>query len=232
MENPYAAFRHLEPRQATAAATGVLMNDKIRQLLAQIGALEAELLTAMHAQETRMFFEIRGKRVEFQRSVKDAHHRLKRGILRWIVTDRPQNFITGPVIYGMIAPLLLLDLCVTFYQAACFPIYGIAKVRRADYIVIDRQYLGYLNFYERFHCTFCAYANGLITYAGEITARTEQYFCPIKHAHKVLGTHARYARFLDYGDPTDYHKRLEEFRTELARENAREGTGHRGGHTP
>ena len=116
--------------------------------------------------------------------MKARHERLKRGIFRWIVTDRPQNFLTAPVIYGMAVPLLILDLGVSLYQAMCFPIYGISKVKRSDYIVIDRQYLGYLNFYERFHCTFCAYANGLIAYAGEISARTEQYFCPIKHAHK------------------------------------------------
>jgi hypothetical protein len=39
---------------------------------------------------------------------------------------------------------------------------------------------------------------------GENVARTEQYFCPIKHARKVLGTHRRYANFLDYGDADDY----------------------------
>lgn len=191
------------------------MNDKIRQLLYQIRILDDELRTALQAQETRMFFQIDGKRVEFEHNIKAAHARLKRGIFRWIVTDRPQNFLTAPVIYGMAVPLLILDLGVSFYQAECFPIYDISKVKRSEYIVIDRQYLGYLNFYERFHCTFCAYANGLIAYAGEITARTEQYFCPIKHAHKVLGTHVRYARFLDYGDAVDYHAKLENFRTEL-----------------
>ncbi len=196
------------------------MNEKIRQLVSQISVLDHELRTALHAQESRIFFEIRGKRVEFEHSIKAAHRRLKRGIFRWIVTDRPQNFLTGPIIYGMAVPLVALDLCVTFYQATCFPIYGIAKVIRSDYIVIDRQYLSYLNFYERFHCTFCAYANGLIAYAGEIIARTEQYFCPIKHAHMVLGTHARYARFLEYGDAADYHAKLEQFRTDLAGEPA------------
>jgi hypothetical protein len=210
-----AGGSHLRP-----PTTGTLMNDKIRQLMAQISTLEDELRTALHAQETRMFFQIRGKRVEFAHNIKVTHRRLRRGIMRWIVTDRPQNFLTGPVIYGMAIPLLLLDLCVTFYQATCFPIYRIAKVRRGDYIVIDRQYLGYLNFYERFHCTFCAYANGLVAYIGEIVARTEQYFCPIKHARKVLGTHARYARFLEYGEADDYHAKLERLRVELAAETA------------
>jgi len=83
-----------------------------------------------------------------------------------------------------------------------------------------RASLGYLNWFEHFHCTFCAYANGLIAYIGEITARTEQYFCPIKHARKALGTHARYAHFLDYGEADDYQAKLEAFRAALGREES------------
>jgi hypothetical protein len=112
----------------------------------------------------------------------------------------------------MAVPLLMLYLCVSFYQWTFFPIYGIAKVRRGDYIVFDRHDLSYLNFIKRFHCTYCEYGTGLVAYVGEIIARTEQYFCPIKHAHKFLGTHARYNRFLAYGDAEAYEARLEEFR--------------------
>ena len=70
---------------------------------------------------------------------------------------------------------------------------------------------------------FCSYANGLIGYAHEITARTEQYFCPIKHAHKILNSHARYDRFIDYGDEDGFHEKLEEFRRELANEMEQTG---------
>ncbi len=195
-----------------------MMNNRIRNLLDQIGVLEDELRTALHEQETRIFFQIDGKRVEFERTMKATHRRLRCGILRWIITDRPQNFLTGPVIYSLIIPMVVLDVFVTIYQALCFPVYGIGKVQRGDYIVIDRQQLGYLNWFERFHCTYCAYANGLVAYAAEITARTEQYFCPIKHARKILGTHARYTSFLDYGDAADYHRKLEQFRRALGDE--------------
>jgi hypothetical protein len=173
------------------------MNDRIRVLLDQMIVLEDEMRTALHEQETKMFFEIRGKRVEFESAVRKAHRSLKTNFFRWLVTNRPQNLITGPIIYGMIFPLLILDLFVSFYQASCFPIYGIAKVRRGDYIVMDRQHLDYLNFIEKFHCTYCAYGAGLTAYIGEIVSRTEQYFCPIKHARKILGTPRRYLAFLD-----------------------------------
>lgn len=193
------------------------MNDRIAQILAQMAGLEDELRTAVHEQEGRMFFQIKGRRVEFERSVKAAHRKLKTNFFRWLVTNRPQNLITGPIIYGMVVPLLMLDLFVSFYQWVCFPIYGIAKVRRGDYIVYDRHQLSYLNFIEVFHCTYCEYANGLIGYLREIVARTEEYFCPIKHAHKVLGTHTRYNRFLNYGDAEAYEAKLEAFRVGLGK---------------
>ena len=191
------------------------MNEKISQLMANIAVLEDDLRSAIHEQESKMFFEIKGKRVEFESAVKAAHKKLKTGFFRWLVTNRPQNLITGPVIYAMIVPLILLDLCVSLYQWICFPIYGVVKVKRADYIVFDRHHLHYLNFIEKFHCTYCEYGNGLMGYMAEILARTEEYFCPIKHARKVLGTHARYKRFLNYGDATDYEAKLEAYRVGL-----------------
>lgn len=194
------------------------MNDRITQLLAQMAALEEDLRAAVHEQESRMFFQIKGKRVEFERSVKEAHRKLKTNFFRWLVTNRPQNLLTGPIIYGMVFPLMMLDFFVSFYQFTCFPIYGVTKVRRADYIVFDRQQLAYLNFIEKFHCTYCAYGSGLMGYMSEILARTEQYFCPIKHARKILGTHARYKQFLDYGDATDYEARLEAYRVALGKD--------------
>ena len=155
------------------------MNDRISSLMAHLATIEDELTTALHEGESRIFFQIKGKRVEFERSVRDAHRTLKMNFFRWLVTNRPQNLITGPIIYFMVVPMVVLDLMVTLYQALCFPIYRIAKVPRTDYIVFDRDQLGYVNFYERLHCEYCAYPSGLLAYAAEIVARTEQYFCPI-----------------------------------------------------
>ena len=195
------------------------MDDRIQQLLNQITILEDELRSVLSEQQSSIFFQIKGKRVEFEQSIKHAHQKLKKNFFRWLVTDRPQNLITGPIIYSMIIPLLVTDLFVTFYQITCFPIYGIKKVRRADYIIFDRQNLQYLNFIEKFHCTYCAYGSGMIAYISEIVGRTEQYFCPIKHARKILGTHARYALFLDFDVAENYRAKLEEHRVSLNKEN-------------
>ncbi len=193
------------------------MNDRIQQLLAQINELEDDLRKALNEQPSSMYFQIKGKRVEFEQSIKETHRRLKTNFFRWLVTNRPQNLITGPVIYAMIIPLVITDIFITFYQLTCFPIYGIKKVRRSDYIIYDRQQLQYLNFIEKFHCTYCAYGSGMIAYIGEIVGRTEQYFCPIKHARKILGSHARYERFLDFGNAENYEARLEEYRRALGK---------------
>jgi len=196
------------------------MNDRIQQILNQITELEDDLRIALNEQQSSMFFQIKGKRIEFEQSIKETHKRVKTSFFRWLVTYRPQNLITGPIIYSMIIPLLITDFFVTFYQLTCFPIYGIKRVRRSDYIVYDRLHLNYLNFIEKFHCTYCAYGNGMIAYVSEVIARTEQYFCPIKHARKILGTHSRYDRFLEYGDAEDYQKKLEEYRRALEHEKS------------
>lgn len=191
------------------------MDSRIRHLLDEIAALEEDLGVALRDQESSALFKIRGKRVEFEQAVREAHGRLKTGFFRWLVTNRPANLITGPIIYSMIVPLVILDVFVSFYQATCFPIYRITRLRRGDFIVFDRQQLEYLNFIEKFHCTYCAYASGLVSYVSAIIGKTEEYFCPIKHARRILGSHARYNRFLDYGDAADYEGRLEEFRRNL-----------------
>lgn len=46
--------------------------------------------------------------------------------------------------------------------------------------MLDRHKLSYLNSIEKFNGVYCGCANGLIAYVREITARTEQYWCPVR----------------------------------------------------
>jgi hypothetical protein len=195
------------------------MNDRIRQLLKQISSLESELNAAIEEQEKRIRYQIHGKRVVFEQAIHEAHCKLRKGLIAWVLTIRSQNLLTAPIIYGMIVPLVLFDLSVSFYQLTCFPIYGITRVKRSRYIVMDHRHLGYLNIIEKVNCMYCSYAVGMLGYASEIAARTEQYFCPIKHARKTLGESARYAYFLEYGDAEEYYAKAEKLRSELAVEH-------------
>ncbi|MDN7183352.1 hypothetical protein M0D69_36150 [Caballeronia sp. SEWSISQ10-4 2] len=192
------------------------MDEKVRQLMAQINVLEDELRAVLHRAEVPLFYRLDGKRIKFDHTVREAHRRSKTGLLRWLVKSRPPTIVVAPVIYGLILPLLFLDLGLTAYQTICFPVYRINKVKRSDYIVMDRWHLSYLNFMEKFNCAYCAYANGLLAYGTEIAARTEQYWCPIKHARKMLGASPRVHGFLAYGDGENYEERLSGFREALA----------------
>ena len=194
------------------------MNNRIKELIGQIKQLEEDLSEEINQQKDTMLYHLKGRKVEFEQGIKEAHHKLKTGVIPWLVGVRPINIITAPIIYSMIIPFIVIDIAVNIYQFSCFPIYKIAKVHRADYIVFDRHQLAYLNIFEKFHCLYCAYANGLIAYIQEILARTELYFCPIKHARKVLAPHRHYYQFIDYGDATAYPDRLEAFRKKSATE--------------
>jgi hypothetical protein len=137
------------------------------------------------------------------------HRRLRTGLWRHIRSTRLPVILSVPVIYACAIPFALLDLSVTICQSVCFPIYGIPKVRRRDYLIFDRGRLAYLNAIEKVGCIYCSYANGLIAYIAEIAARTEQHFCPIKHAHPLAQRHSRYGHFLPYGDAKVYRARSE-----------------------
>jgi hypothetical protein len=194
----------------------LMKNKKILELLNQMEVIEKELNEIIHQQEIQFNYQLKGKKVEFENSIKEAHKKLKIGLIHWF-SKRPINLMTGPIIYSMIVPMLILDVCISFYQLTCFPIYKIKLVKRRDYMSFDRHHLHYLNWIEKFHCSYCAYGAGLLAYITEIVARTEQYFCPIKHARKVMGTHSRYIKFLDYGDAKNYQENLENFRKQLSK---------------
>ena len=127
----------------------------------------------------------------------------------------------SPIIYAGWIPFLLMDLFVTLYQAICFPVYRIPKVRRSDYLVFDREGLPYLNAIEKFNCFFCSYGNGVAAYTREVAARTEQYWCPIKHARRIRNAHDRYPRFFDHGDAEAFRQGLARLRRQYDDEQLR-----------
>jgi hypothetical protein len=194
------------------------MNHQIDELISRIKELEEELEVELKKRREEFHFVIEEKRVRFAEEVARQQRRLKSGLFRYLAESRPLNVLTAPVIYSGLAIFILLDLFLTFYQTICFPIYGIPKVIRSEYLVFDREDLPYLNIIEKFNCFYCAYGNGLAAYFREIAARTEQYWCPIKHARRIKAAHSSYARFFEFGDAESYRKGLERLRTEYKKE--------------
>jgi len=180
------------------------MNPTVADLTRKIRVLEEELEVQMALARADLHLRIEGTRLEFQEAVLRKHREMKTKLLHYVIGARPLVVLTAPVIYALIVPLVLLDIFITIYQAVCFPVYDIPKVARKDYLIFDRRYLAYSNLIEKINCAYCSYANGLIGYVREIASRTEQYWCPIKHARKVIGAHPRYSNFADFGDAQAY----------------------------
>ena len=192
------------------------MYEKTETILAKIKCLEADLHRELRRKEEEFFYRVERNRVRFSRDVEARHRRLSSSLHRYLSEASFRNILTVPLIWSLLLSALLLDLMFTLYHAVCFPVYGIPKVKRGDYVVIDRIDLQYLNPIEKLNCVYCSYFNGLIAYVQEIAARTEQYWCPIKHARQQMTYHSRYRHFLDYGDAAGYQDRLAEIRRAFA----------------
>ena len=182
------------------------MSDRVAGLVKKIREIEDELEAEFENRRESFHYRIEKNKVVFESGIRRRHEALKQRLGSYIAGARPMVVLTAPVIYSVIIPLVLLDLFVTIYQMACFPAYGIEKVRRADYITFDRRHLSYLNGLEKLNCMYCAYANGLLAYVTEIAGRTEKHWCPIKHARRMAGVHRHYPEFVEYGDAEGYQQ--------------------------
>jgi hypothetical protein len=188
--------------------------------------VEEDLTREVEERQKRWHYRVRRGHAWFDEELRQAHRRLRQSIPAYIRDSNVLSLVTAPVIYSLILPFVLLDLWVTIYQWVCFPIYGVARVPRRAYFVIDRHKLAYLNGIEKINCTFCSYANGLIAYVREVAARTEQYWCPIKHARTIPTPHGRYYLFFDYADAESYRRRLPTLRRALRPEGRRRRPRH------
>jgi hypothetical protein len=188
---------------------------RMLDVLDRIRDLETELEHEIAAAQKQWHYRIDRGRVRFEEAVHRRHKAMKTSIRRYLQESYLPSILTAPVIYSVAVPFMLMDLWVTLFQRICFPIYGIARVRRSDYIALDRRKLAYLNGIEKANCEYCGYSNGVIGYVREVAARTEQYWCPIKHARRVKGTHAHYRAFVDYGDAVGYKQELPVLRESL-----------------
>ena len=193
------------------------MNPKISELLARIQHMELEIEQEMKRKRAELQADFEETRVRFEREVLEQQRRFKTGVMAYLLTANLMSVLTAPVIYALFFHILLLDLSITIYQHICFRAYGIARVKRSDYFVFDRAHLAYLNLIEKINCAYCSYGNGVMAYGREVVARTEQYWCPIKHARKVMAAHPYYTGFVDFGDAESYKNELENLRTELAK---------------
>lgn len=197
------------------------MDHRLDELAGRLRALEEEFEREIDARRARFRYSVARGRVVFEAEVRREHTRLRKKTLAFLRDSPVGSLAIAPFVYGLVLPLLLLDAAIWLYQQVCFRVWGIAGVKRAEYVVLDRHHLGYLNGVQKLNCLYCSYANGLVAYVQEVAARTEQYWCPIKHAIRIKATHRRYRDFAEYGDAAAFRGRLNKLRRDLrAKRNA------------
>ena len=185
-----------------------MIRNNLNDLLARIQALQEDI----EEEYCRAREELQERQARLAEEFLRQQKRYRVGLLRFLARSSLPAILTAPVIYAGWIPFVLMDLFVTVYQHICFRVYRIPRVRRADYIVFDRADLPYLNLVEKFNCFYCSYGNGVAAYTREIAARTEQYWCPIKHARRIRAAHDRYPKFFDYGDAEAFQQGLNRLR--------------------
>ena len=192
------------------------MSDRIKEMMVEIEDLRQKLKEEIGKQEKTINYKIKNGRVRFDADVLLKQKENMKHLLAWFSEIPLIQLLTAPVIYGMVLPALLLDIMLFVYTRVVSRVFKITFVQRKDYIVFDRQYLGYLNIVEKFNCLYCSYFNGLMQYTAAIAGRTELYFCPIKHAKKIAYDHNYYDAFFEYGDGEDYPKRIKTLRKDVS----------------
>jgi hypothetical protein len=188
------------------------MSSQLAVLMEKMRSVEAEIEAELAKRREEMRFRFEKRRIVFEQEVVRIHQAIKTRASRYLIEANPLIVLSAPVIYSLIVPIALVDIWVMAYQAICFPIYKIPKVRRRDYLVFDRHHLAYLNIIEKINCAYCSYCNGAIAFVREVASRTEVYWCPIKHARRVLGPHPHYQGFADFGDAEGFRKQLDQMK--------------------
>jgi len=194
------------------------MNDKIKDIIEEIEAMKVKLGEEIAQQEKDISYEIQNGYVKFEKEIFDRQKENMKNLWVWFSEIPLLHLLSSPLVYAMIIPAILLDIMLFIYRGVVSRVFKIEFVKRSDYIVFDRQYLGYLNVVEKINCLFCSYFNGLMQYASSIAGRTELYFCPIKHAKKIACKHENYDAFLIYGDGDEYQEKLNNIRDNILKE--------------
>jgi len=192
------------------------MSRRIDEIVEEIRRLEDELRVEFQKKEKEFFYRVQDKRIKFKTEIIEDGKKMIESSISYLSSFNFLVILTIPFIWAMIIPAIITDIFVTIYQAICFPIYKIPKVKRSDYIIIDRYNLFYLDKVERINCLYCEYFNGLVAYVREIAGRTEQFWCPIKHSRPLKDAHSRYYKFFDFGDYKRYRKELKQLRGDFS----------------
>ena len=184
------------------------MKTNIAKIIGQIEKLNENLKAEYNRLAKKYGFTVHQGKVVFLAKFKKRNRQFKVPVWQDVLSQSIRHLFSLTFIYMMIIPAVILDIFISVYHFVAFPLYGIPKVKRKDFIVYDRRFLDYLNVMQKVHCLYCSYVNGLFAYSMEIAARTERYWCPIKAASKPRVNHGWYNEFADYGNPEEWREKV------------------------
>jgi len=188
------------------------LSDTIKKMITDIESMKAKLGEEIAKQEEYASYEIKNGYVAFEKEILAKQKENMKSLWLWFTETPLLHLLSSPVVYVMVLPAMLLDMMLFIYRKVVSSVFKFDFPERKEYVVFDRQYLGYLNIMEKLNCMYCSYFNGLMAYAAAIASRTEYYFCPIKHAKKVAYKHEYYDAFLRYGEEDKYQEKLKKLR--------------------
>ena len=183
------------------------MKSTISRILQEIENKRKELAEEYERIKKKYNFEYIKWKITFSKEQKLENKKKKRSFWQTTKSTTFREYLSIPFIYSMMIPAVILDLFLFMYQQTAMRLYRIPLVKRSDYITLERKHLDYLNWVEKLNCIYCSYVNWLFAYAVEIAWRTENYWCPIKHAKKMTSSHNWEKYFADYGD-ADWFKEV------------------------
>lgn len=184
------------------------MNTRIDEIFDAIRILEESLIKEIELEEEKLSRELLIGQIAF-----------KETLLHYLARTPLLHYLTAPIIYAGIIPAFILEFFLFFYQMINFRVYKIAPVIRKEYFAYDRASLEFLNVIEKINCFYCSYFSGLLGYTMEIVGRTEQFWCPIRHARKLRVHHEHYYKFVPYGNGARYRDELPKLREDLMETN-------------
>ena len=123
---------------------------RLQELMQEIRELEERVATEISREAKEFGYTIRNGRIAFSNELLEQHGAASKRIRHYLSECSWIALAVAPVVYSLIIPVVLFDIFIWFYQTICFPIYRLPKVRRSEYIAIDRQHLQYLNLLSGF----------------------------------------------------------------------------------
>ncbi|MFA6090974.1 MAG: hypothetical protein WC774_04325 [Candidatus Gracilibacteria bacterium] len=191
------------------------MQTKITELIKRFEALRKDLEKEYSRLMTNYGYSVEKRKIIFLEEFARKNKLFREGFFRMFSHALIRNILSAPFIYMMIFPAIILDIFLSIYQYIAFSLWYIPYVKRSDHFIYERRFLDYLNWFQKLNCLYCSYVNGLFSYAVEIGACTERYWCPLKATQHPKLPHNWYNDFADYGNPEEwvvkYHENNQAF---------------------